>query len=162
MKSEEIAFFGAGCFWGMEYVFSRISGVLRVTSGFMGGNLKNPSYNEVCTGNTGHTETVRIIFDPEKISYSKLLDVFFRCHDPTSVDGQGPDIGSQYKSVIFYFNSAQKKLAEKARRDYEEKIGEKIATSIEKSADFYPAGEEHQEHYLKKGGKPYCHIIPKI
>ncbi len=162
MKNKETAIFGAGCFWGVEYIFSHFPGVLKIKAGFMGGKLKNPSYKDVCSGNTGHAEVIKLDFNPEIISYRKLLEIFFRCHDPTAIDMQGPDIGSQYKSVIFYSNKEQKIAAEKAKKDYEKKIGEKIATAIEKISCFYEAEEEHQHYYSKKGGKPYCHIIPKI
>jgi len=162
MKSKETAIFGAGCFWGVEYVFAHFPGVLGTKSGFMGGRMKNPSYEDVCSGNTGHTEVVKVDFNPKVISYKKLLDIFFRCHDPTSIDRQGPDIGNQYRSVIFYLSGSQKSEAEKARKEYERKIGEKIATSIEKASSFYEAEEEHQNYYAKSHGKPYCHVIPKL
>lgn len=160
--SIQIAYFGAGCFWGVEYVFKRVPGVLKTEVGYMGGDLKNPSYEEVCEGDTGHAEVLSIEFDSSKIKYSKLLEVFFKCHDPTTIDRQGPDIGNQYRSCIFYLNDNQKIEAENYLKKYEEEIGKKIVTEIVPASNFYSAEKYHQNYYDRKGAKPYCHIVPKI
>lgn len=157
---KQIAIFGAGCFWGVEYVFKKVPGVLRTEVGYIGGKTKNPSYKEVCTERTGHVESVRIYYDSSKISYQNLLEVFFKCHDPTQINRQGPDFGTQYRSVIFYLNEEQKKEAEEFKRKYEKEMGSKIATSIEKAGNFYLAEEYHQNYYEKNGKTPYCHVFP--
>lgn len=154
--------FGAGCFWGVEYVFRQFNGVLKTKTGFMGGYVKKPSYEDVCCMNTGHIEVVYIEYNPEKISYNKLLEIFFKSHNPSQEDGQGPDIGEQYKSVIFYYNEIQKKEAENFKAEYQKMIGKKVFTIIESAKEFYEAGEEHQKYYEKKNAKPYCHVVPKV
>ena len=147
----QIATFAAGCFWGVEDKFSKIEGVVQTTVGYTGGTLDNPSYQQVCRGNTGHAEAVHILFDPAVVSYTVLLDAFFCLHDPTQMDRQGPDIGSQYRSAIFYHDEAQKKEAEKTI----ELLGKSgrydapIATQIMPATDFYPAEEYHQDFYQK-------------
>ena len=147
----QIATFAAGCFWGVEDKFSKIEGVVQTTVGYTGGTLDNPSYQQVCRGNTGHAETVHILFDPAIVSYAELLSAFFHLHDPTQMDRQGPDIGSQYRSAIFYHDEAQKKEAEKTI----ELLGKSgrydapIATQIMPATDFYPAEEYHQDFYQK-------------
>ena len=158
----EIAVFAAGCFWGVQYVFDKMPGIVKTEVGYTGGKMEDPSYEDVSTSTTGHAEAVRVEFDPKKISYEKLLEIFFKCHDPTTMNRQGPDIGPQYRSVIFYLDEDQKKKAEKAKRDYENVLGLKIVTEIVKAGKFYRAEEYHQKYYDKKGSKPYCHIVPKI
>ena len=147
----EMATFGAGCFWGVQAAFEKIPGVISTAAGYMGGKLKNPSYEEVCTNTTGHAEVVQIIFDPNKISYDELLDMFWGIHDPTQLNRQGPDIGSQYRSVIFYHTPKQRTIAEASKRKQNELRGNKkpIVTEIIKATDFWKAEEYHQ-HYLQK------------
>jgi peptide methionine sulfoxide reductase msrA/msrB len=154
------AIFAGGCFWGVEYFLQKSAGVISVTSGFTGGHVKNPSYKEVCTGRTGHAEAVKIIYDPDKTSYEKLLKLFLEIHDPTQVGGQGPDIGDQYRSEIFYLNEEQKKIAEKNIGILKEK-GLKVATAITKASEFYQAEDYHQDYYFKNGKVPYCHAYTK-
>jgi len=158
----EIAVFAAGCFWGVQYVFDRMPGIVKTEVGYAGGKMEDPSYEDVSTSRTGHAEAVRVEFDPKKISYEKLLEIFFKCHDPTTMNRQGPDIGPQYRSVIFYFNEEQRKIAEKAKKDYEKVLGLKIVTEIVKAGKFYTAEDYHQKYYDKKGSKPYCHIVPRV
>ncbi len=169
MKKQKIekACFGAGCFWGAEYVFLQFKGILKTEAGYMGGDDKKypkPSYEEVCTDLTGHAEVVYLEFNTSIISYRKLLEIFFKCHDPTQMNRQGHDTGSQYRSIIFYFNEEQKEKAEKAKKEYEKILGKKIATSIEPAGkfNFHPAEEYHQKYYEKTGKAPYCHIVPRI
>ena len=147
----DIATFGAGCFWGVEIAFQDIKGVINTTVGYMGGTLKNPSYADVCTNKTGHTEVVQIEFDPSIISYEKLVDIFWKIHDPTQLDRQGPDIGTQYRSIIFYHDEKQKKLAEKSKEKQEKsgKYKNKIVTKITKAKKFYKAEEYHQKYFEK-------------
>ena len=154
------AIFAGGCFWGVEYFLQKAPGVISVTSGYTGGHVKNPSYKEVCTGNTGHAEAVKIVYDPDKTSYEKLLKLFLEIHDPTQVDRQGPDIGEQYRSEIFYLNDDQKKIAEKNINILKDK-GLKIATAITKTSEFYPAEGYHQNYYFNNGKIPYCHAYTK-
>jgi peptide methionine sulfoxide reductase msrA/msrB len=150
------AIFAGGCFWGVEYFMQKASGVISVTSGYTGGSVKNPTYQEVCTGNTGHAEAVKIVYDPQKTTYDKLLRLFLEIHDPTQVGGQGPDIGDQYRSEIFYLNDDQKNTAENDLNLLRAK-GFKIATALAKASEFYPAEAYHQDYYLKNGKTPYCH-----
>lgn len=155
----QIAVFGAGCFWGVEAAFSELKGVIKTTSGFMGGTLKNPTYEDVCTNKTGHAEVVWVEFDPAQVSYEKLLDIFWSIHDPTTINRQGPDVDSQYRSVIFYFTPEQAKLAIASKGKLNKtKFKGKITTKILPAPEFYKAEEYHQEYYKKKGIKPVCHI----
>jgi len=154
------AIFAGGCFWGVEYFLQKSPGVISVTSGFTGGHVKNPSYKEVCTGRTGHAEAVKIIYDPDKTSYDKLLRLFLEIHDPTQVGGQGPDLGDQYRSEIFYLNEEQKKIAEKDIGILEDK-GLKVVTAITKASEFYEAEGYHQDYYFRNGKIPYCHAYTK-
>jgi peptide methionine sulfoxide reductase msrA/msrB len=154
------ALFAGGCFWGVEYFLQKEPGVISVTSGYTGGVVKNPTYREVCTGNTGHAETVKVVYDPERTSYEKLLSLFLEIHDPTQVDRQGPDIGDQYRSEIFYLNEEQKKTAESKLALLKSK-GLKVATAITKASEFYPAENYHQDYYFKNGKVPYCHSYVK-
>lgn len=154
------AIFAGGCFWGVEYYLQQAQGVISVTSGYTGGHVKNPSYKEVCTGKTGHAEAVKIIYDPEKTDYETLLKLFLEIHDPTQVGGQGPDIGDQYRSEIFYLNESQKKAAEKYLKILSDK-GFKIATAVTKASEFYDAEKYHQDYYFLNGKIPYCHGYTK-
>ena len=154
------AIFAGGCFWGVEYFLQKAPGIISVTSGFTGGHVKNPSYKEVCTGRTGHAEAVKIIYDPGKTSYEKLLKLFLEIHDPTQVGGQGPDIGDQYRSEIFYMNEEQKKIAEKNISILKGK-GLRVVTAITKASEFYEAEDYHQDYYFKNGKVPYCHAYTK-
>jgi len=154
------AIFAGGCFWGVEYFMQKSPGVVSVTSGFTGGHVKNPSYKEVCTGRTGHAEAVRIIYDPDKTSYETLLKLFLEIHDPTQIGGQGPDLGDQYRSEIFYLNEDQKKVAEKNIGLLKAK-GLKVVTAITQASEFYDAENYHQDYYFKNGKIPYCHAYTK-
>ena len=155
MKIEK-AMFGAGCFWGVEETFRRTPGVVSTAVGFSGGTVKNPSYQQVCQGNTGHAEVVEIEFDPKQISYNDLLKIFFANHDPTTVNRQGPDIGYQYRSVIFYTSPEQEKEAVAAKLQWQTNTGKTAATVIEPVQPFYKAEEYHQR-YLEKNGLNVCH-----
>jgi len=150
------AYFAGGCFWGVEYYFEKIDGVKEVISGFMGGHLKNPGYYDVIRKDTGHVETVEVLYDPSKVSYETLAKTFFEIHDPTQVDGQGPDIGSQYLSAIFVNNTQERKTIEGLIKVLEDK-GFKIATKTRNKSPFYSAEAYHQDYYERKGSKPYCH-----
>ncbi len=156
----EKAAFAAGCFWGVEAAFQEVAGVISTAAGYMGGRTKNPTYEEVCTDKTGHAETVLIEYDPDKVTYDYLLDLFFSIHDPTTVNCQGPDVGSQYRSVIFYYTPEQEKsaLAFKKKLQDSKKFNKPIATEIAPAGEFYKAEEYHQEYFQKKGIKPTCHI----
>ncbi len=147
----EIATFGAGCFWGVEAAFIKVKGVVSTKVGYMGGNLDNPTYEDVCTDRTGHTEVVEVKYDPKKISYEELLDVFWNIHDPTQLNRQGPDTGSQYRSVIFYYDDFQRKKAEESKLKLENigKFKNKIVTSIEPAKNFWQAEEYHQKYFEK-------------
>lgn len=154
------AIFAGGCFWGVEYFLQKEAGVISVTSGYTGGHLKNPSYKEVCTGNTGHAEAVKVIYDPDKTSYEKILKLFLEIHDPTQVGRQGPDIGDQYRSGIFYLNAEQKTIIEKNVKILKDK-GIKVVTEITQASEFFPAEAYHQDYYFNNGKIPYCHAYTK-
>jgi len=163
----DTATFGTGCFWCTEALFEQLNGVLKVTSGYSGGHVKNPTYKEVCTGETGHAECVQVVYEPNKITYDELLEVFFKVHDPTSLNRQGADIGTQYRSAIFYHNEEQKQKAEyyKAELDKSGAYDKPIVTEITPFTKFYPAEDYHQEYYENnKNSNPYCSIVikPKI
>lgn len=160
-KLIEKAYFASGCFWGTEYHFMKAKGVLGTTVGYMGGHTDNPTYREVCTGQTGHAETTEVVFDTTKTSFDEMVKLFFETHDFTQVGGQGPDIGDQYRSVIFYTSVEQKQIAQKYI-DILSKKGYKVATLLEKAPAFWSAEDYHQEYYEKKHGSPYCHIYRKI
>jgi len=155
------AMFAAGCFWGVEAIFRQVEGVVSTQVGYSGGTLANPTYEDVCSDSTGHAETVLVEYDPAIVSYDKLLDIFWKNHDPTTVNRQGPDFGSQYRSEIFYFDDAQKKAAE-ASRDALTKSGKysrTIATLIEPAGTFWRAEEYHQRYFEKHPGMAACHIV---
>ena len=147
------ATFGAGCFWHVEDLFRKTNGVTSTKVGYTGGKLSNPTYEEVCTDATGHAEAVEVEYDPNKISYEELLDVFWNNHDPTSLNRQGPDIGKQYRSAIFFHDEEQKKIAEKSKQSLESsgKFEKKIVTEIEPAPEFYQAEEYHQKYFQKHG-----------
>ena len=162
--SREIATFGAGCFWGVEELFSRLDGVMDVVSGYTGGELPNPTYQDICTGTTGHAEVVEITFNPSEIGYEELLNYFWRLHDPTTLNKQGYDIGTQYRSVIYYHSDKQFELAKKslAARDESGIYSEPIVTEISPAEKFYSAEEYHQDYYQKKyegRSGPICHYL---
>lgn len=159
-KKTERAIFASGCFWGTEYHLNRAEGVISTKVGYTGGNIRNPSYEEVCTGRTGHAEAVEVIFDPSKTSYEKLARLFFETHDPTQVNRQGPDVGTQYRSAVFFINEDQKVTAEKLISILEEK-GLDVATEVTEADEFYPAEDYHQDYYDKTGKQPYCHWYVK-
>ncbi|MDD5044211.1 MAG: bifunctional methionine sulfoxide reductase B/A protein [Candidatus Omnitrophica bacterium] len=154
------AAFGAGCFWGVESAFAQVKGVEKTTAGYMGGALKNPTYEDVCTDKTGHAEVVLVEYNPQAVSYEDLLDVFWSIHDPTTPNRQGPDIGSQYRSVIFYFTPEQEKIARalKEKLSKSKKFKKPIVTEILPAKEFYPAEEYHQKYFQRRGITPTCHI----
>jgi peptide-methionine (S)-S-oxide reductase len=154
----EKATFGAGCFWGVESLFREKPGVLSTSVGYAGGKTVNPTYKQVCYDETGHAEVVQIEFDPDQISYAQLVDVFFGCHNPTTLNRQGPDVGSQYRSVVFYHSDAQRAVAEEAKRKLGEsnRWGRPIVTQIEPAPPYYLAEEYHQQ-YDEKNGRVSCH-----
>ena len=162
----EKATFGSGCFWCTEAMFQHLKGVYNVKSGYAGGTTKNPAYKEVCTGATGHAEVIQLDYDPTMISYDELLDVFWKTHDPTSLNRQGNDIGTQYRSVIFYHTKDQKETAER----YMRKLGESeiwpdpIVTEINPLDTFYPAEKNHDDYFNQNGSQPYCSFVvaPKV
>lgn len=162
----DTAVFGGGCFWCVEAVFQRINGVVKVESGYSGGSVENPTYKEVCTGNTGHAEVVRITYNPDIISYTELLEVFFGTHDPTTLNRQGADVGTQYRSVIFYLNDNQKNIAIKFKEKLNEEniFGKPVVTEISPLEKFYIAENYHQNYYNNNKYQPYCSFIitPKI
>ena len=159
-QKTETAYFAGGCFWGVEYHFDKIDGVLSVISGYMGGHKENPTYRDVCYTNTGHAETVQVTLDPDKTDFETLARLFFEIHDPTQNNRQGPDIGEQYRSAIFYTNDEQKNISEKLIQILGNK-GYKVVTQIEKAEKFWPAEDYHQDYYEKTGKEPYCHIYQK-
>lgn len=163
MKKEktEKAIFASGCFWGTQHYFDKVPGVVKTTVGYTGGQMAMPTYKQVSRGDTGHVEAVEVIYDPEKTDYKTLTKLFFETHDPTQVGGQGPDIGAQYQSKIFYLSNEQKEIAEELKKILESK-GMQIATKIEKASDFFQAEKYHQHYYDKNGGSPYCHMHRKL
>ena len=145
------ATFAAGCFWHVEAAFQNVVGVIATHVGYTGGTTKNPTYKEVCSDTTQHAEAVEIEFEPKKISYKRLLDVFWKCHDPTQQNRQGPDVGTQYRSAIFYYSAEQKNQAEESKKALQKTIKTKIATEIVKATEFYLAEEYHQKYFQKHG-----------
>jgi peptide-methionine (S)-S-oxide reductase len=160
----QTATFGGGCFWCAEAVFQRIPGVKSVTSGFAGGATANPSYEEVCTGSTGHAEVIQLQFDPAVISYDKLLEIFWEAHDPTTLNRQGNDVGTQYRSIILYSDDAQKLAAEKSKAEAASHFSSPIVTQIVPLTKFYPAESYHQNYYNEHSHQGYCEFVirPKL
>lgn len=152
------AVFAAGCFWGVEYHFQNIPGVLETMVGYTGGKIQNPTYHQVCTTDSGHAEAVEVRFDPEKVSFEELAKRFFELHDPTQVGRQGPDVGSQYRSEIFYLNEEQKETAQRLMR-YLQNQGLNVVTRLTPFEEFWKAEDYHQDYYNRGGGAPYCHFI---
>ena len=159
MDKTYIATFGAGCFWGVEAAYRQLPGVLSTRVGYLGGTMENPTYRDVCSGRTGHAEVVEVTYDPARLTYDDMLTVFWENHDPTTLNRQGPDVGEQYRSAIFYHNDDQKKAAEasKAERDRSGKYRRPIVTEITPASTFYEAEDYHQQ-YLEKRGLASCHI----
>ena len=157
----DTAIFAGGCFWGVQYLMEHAQGVISTKVGYAGGHVKNPSYKEVCNGNTGHVETLEIVFDPLKTTFENIAKLFFEIHDFSQVDGQGPDIGEQYHSVIFYTSDKQKEIAEKLIGILQNK-GYSVATSLRKFDAFWEAEDYHQLYYDKNGKQPYCHVRRQI
>ena len=162
-KNIESATFGNGCFWCTEAVFQQLKGVEKVSSGYSGGQVENPTYEQVCGKKTGHAEVLRIDYDPSVISYDELLEVFWATHDPTTLDRQGNDIGPQYRSVIFYHNKEQKEKAEKYKQELEKSgaFDKPIVTAIEPLTNFYPAENYHRDYYKNHNSEPYCYFVIK-
>ena len=165
-KNMEIATFGSGCFWCTEAVFQQLNGVESAISGYSGGTIKNPTYKEVKTGETGHAEVIQVRFNPEIISYKELLEVFWKSHDPTTLNKQGADVGTQYRSAIFYHNNEQKDLAEdyKNKLDDSDIFAKQIVTEITEFKEFFKAENYHQDYYNNNNSQPYCSFVitPKI
>ena len=160
LKLEETAVFAGGCFWGVEYYLQKHDGVKSVISGYTGGKVKDPTYQDVSTGTTGHFEAVEVTYDPAKVDYETLAKTFFEIHDPTQKNGQGPDIGKQYRSAVFYQNEEQKLITEKLIKQLRDK-GYKVATKVLPAKTFYEAETYHQDYYFRKGTQPYCHAYVK-
>jgi peptide-methionine (S)-S-oxide reductase len=162
----DTATFGAGCFWCVEAVFQRLNGVLSVKSGYSGGTVKNPSYKEVCNGSTGHAEVCQITYDKTKISFDELLEVFWKTHDPTTLNSQGNDFGTQYRSAVFYHNEEQKEKAEQYKKELNEAkvYPNPIVTEIKPFTNYYPAEDYHQNYYNQNGSEGYCKFViqPKV
>ena len=156
----EQATFAAGCFWGVEYVFLKVPGVVQAVSGYTAGTTEFPTYREVCSHTTGHAEAVLVTFDPEIVTYAQLLEVFWAMHDPTQVDRQGPDVGDQYRSGIYTHSEEQQRAALASREKAQAGLPRPIATEILPATTFYPAEDYHQNYYEKTGHEPYCHAVP--
>ena len=163
-KREEVAILGGGCFWCTEAVFEMIGGVKDVVSGYAGGTTKNPTYREICTGNSGHAEVIRILYDPTVVSYQKILSIFAECHDPTTLNRQGADVGTQYRSTIMYLSEEQKENAIAWKKKLTEKYIDPVVTEIVEAPVFYPAEEYHQDYYKKNPNQGYCSFVirPKL
>jgi peptide-methionine (S)-S-oxide reductase len=160
----ETATLGGGCFWCIEAILERIEGVREVVSGYAGGTTENPTYTEVCSGSTGHAEVVQVRFDPSVVSYDEILDIFFRAHDPTTLNRQGADVGSQYRSIILYHSEEQKRKAEEAVKRAGQIYSEPVVTEIEPLTEFYRAEDYHQDYYAANPSAPYCRMVidPKL
>ena len=165
-STTEIATLGAGCFWCVEAIFQNLNGVVRVQSGYSGGTVINPSYKEVCNGTTGHAEAVQVTFDPSVISFAEILEVFFETHDPTTLNRQGADVGTQYRSAIFYHSEEQKRIAETAIKAANESgnWGDPIVTELTPFTNFFEAEDYHQDYFDLHGEQPYCQMVirPKV
>ena len=164
MTSNKVAIFGAGCFWGVESAFRGLDGVVDVAVGYAGGTVDQPTYRMVCSGKSGHAEVVRVEYDPSRVSFEKLLELFWQIHDPTTLNRQGPDIGTQYRSVIFYSDDRERVAAEESKRRLDEsgKLRRPIVTQIVPAAEFFPAEDYHQRYYEKMGMAPSCGIRGSI
>ena len=166
IKAVEVAAFGGGCYWCAEAVFLQVDGVLSVTSGFMGGHVKNPTYEQVCSGRTGHAEVVQVRYDPARVTYEQLLEWFWKSHDPTQLNRQGNDVGAQYRSVIFTHDEAQRQAAEASRAALEKSgsLTRPVVTEISPASEFYSAEGYHQDYYSRNRGAPYCQYViqPKL
>jgi peptide-methionine (S)-S-oxide reductase len=164
MSSNKVAVFGAGCFWGVESAFRALDGVVDVTVGYAGGTVDQPTYRMVCSGKSGHAEVVQIEYDPSRVSFEKLLELFWQIHDPTTLNRQGPDIGTQYRSVIFYSDQREKAAAEESKRRLDEsgRFRRPVVTQILPAAEFYPAEDYHQRYYERMGIAPSCGIRGSI
>lgn len=160
VQDTEEAIFAAGCFWGVEYYLKQLPGVLKTEVGYTGGHQKNPTYQQVCSGTTGHYEAIRVVYDPTKINYEDLTKYFFEIHNPTQTSGQGPDLGQQYLSAIFYYDDEQKKIALKLMNELEQ-LGYRVATKLLPVSTFWRAETYHQDYYEKMGKEPYCHRYEK-
>ncbi len=160
----DLATFGGGCFWCIEAVLQRIEGVLSVTSGYSGGTTPNPTYEEVCSGETGHAEAVQVAFDPSFISYEEILDIFWQAHDPTTLNRQGPDTGTQYRSVIFYANVEQRQAAESSKKKVQARFRDPIVTQLAPLENFWKAEDYHQNYYNTHQAQGYCRMVisPKL
>jgi peptide-methionine (S)-S-oxide reductase len=165
-ENAKVATFANGCFWCTEAVFLRVKGVAKVVSGYSGGTVPNPTYKQICTGLTGHAECIQVTYDPDVVTYEQLLDVFFHTHDPTSLNRQGADVGTQYRSSVFYHDEGQKEAAQKmiAELDAAGTFGKPIVTKLEKLEKFYPAEDYHQDYYRLNPGTGYCQAVvgPKV
>lgn len=167
MKSEnptEVAVLGGGCFWCIEAVFQLLPGVQSIQSGYAGGHVANPTYEAVCSGQTGHAEVIRVEFNPAKVSYEKILETFWEAHDPTTLNRQGNDVGTQYRSVIFYTSEAQRQAAEKSKRGAQGRWDRPVVTEIVPLQQFHPAERHHQNYYRNNPEQPYCRVViqPKV
>lgn len=166
MEKEEVATLGGGCFWCLEAVFDEVRGVHDVESGYMGGHVPNPTYQQVCSGTTGHAEVVRVRFDPDEVTYRELLEIFFTIHDPTTLDRQGADVGPQYRSVIFHHSPRQRETAEEVIDEMEAARvwDDPIVTHVEPAGTFFPAEEYHRDYYRRNPEQPYCRVViePKV
>ncbi len=159
-KKLEHAVIAGGCFWGVEYFFQNLDGVLKTTVGYCGGDTPNPTYQEVCQGDSGHIEALEVVFDPDQVSYEEILKLFFETHDPTQLNRQGPDIGFQYSSAIFYLDPTQKRTAEKLIQLLKDKAYS-VVTKLYESVTFWPAEDYHQKYYQVKQQEPYCHFYSR-
>lgn len=163
-EAQEVAILGGGCFWCTEAVFEKIGGVTDVVSGYAGGKSKNPTYKEICTGKSGHAEVIRITFNSKVLSYTKILEIFGKCHDTTTLNRQGADIGTQYRSTIMYLNETQKSIAEKWKQDFNKRLSSPVVTEIVEAPTFYVAEEYHQDYYARNPNQGYCNFVirPKL
>jgi peptide-methionine (S)-S-oxide reductase len=163
-SKNKIAVFGAGCFWGVESAFRAVEGVVDVSVGYAGGTVPKPSYRMVCSGKTGHAEVVQVEYDSARVTFERLLEVFWQIHDPTTLNRQGPDVGTQYRSIIFYSDEHERKAAEESKRRLDEsgKLGRPIVTQIVPAAEFYRAEEYHQRYYERMGIAPSCGVHGRI
>ena len=164
MAKEEVALLGGGCFWCIEAVYSRVNGVVSAISGYAGGSVPNPGYQAVCSGETGHAEVVKITYDPKIVTYEDLLDIFWVIHDPTTLNRQGADSGTQYRSVIFYYNDEQRDAAEAAIEQAQAVFSDPIVTELSPAPEFYPAEAYHQDYYSLNPMQGYCQVViaPKV